>query len=162
LPATWTLQCDHEGSLAWHRGGGLSAIQGRPQHRLFRVAVAIDQIANQAEQQGSLQVALSGLNSIRHTLDSLSRLAGFDRQGAQVNVAVLTNVQINLQVAERVIEKFDHEPVPIAHRLWHARPTRKAAPLTEARRQGRSLLKRAAIRFNAQSTCLPIISGRRS
>ena len=77
----------------------------------FELRSRIDQIASQAEQQGSLQVALSGLNSIRHTLDSLSRLAGFDRQGAQVNVAVQTNVQINLaRVAERVIEKFDREP----------------------------------------------------
>jgi hypothetical protein len=77
----------------------------------FELRARIDQIASQAEQQGSLQVALSGLNSIRHTLDSLSRLAGFDRQGTQVNVAVQTNVQINLaQVAERVIEKFDREP----------------------------------------------------
>ena len=71
----------------------------------------IDQIVNQAQQQGSLQVALSGLNSIRHTLDSLSRLSGFDRQGAQVNVAVQTNVNLDLrQIAERVILKFDHEP----------------------------------------------------
>ena len=63
------------------------------------------------KQQGSLQVALSGLNSIRHTLDSLSRLAGFDRQGAQVNVAVQTNVHLDLtQIAERLIEHFDHEP----------------------------------------------------
>ena len=65
----------------------------------------------QAEQQGSLPVALSGLNSIRHTLDSLSRLAGFDRQGAQVNVAVQTNVHLDLrQIAERVINQFDAEP----------------------------------------------------
>ena len=63
------------------------------------------------KQQGSLQVALSGLNSIRQTLDSLSRLAGFDRQGTQVNVAVQTNVHVDLRaVAERVIKKFDHEP----------------------------------------------------
>ena len=56
-------------------------------------------------------MALSGLNSIRHTLDSLSRLAGFDRQGAQVNVAVQTNVNLNLtQIVARVIEKFDREP----------------------------------------------------
>jgi hypothetical protein len=62
----------------------------------------IDQIVTQAEGQGSLQVALSGLNSIRHTLDSLSRLAGFDRQGSQVNVAVQTNINLNLtQIAER-------------------------------------------------------------
>ena len=54
---------------------------------------------------------MSGLNSIRQTLDSLSRLSGFDRQGAQVNVAVQTNVNLNLaQIAARVIGKFDHEP----------------------------------------------------
>jgi len=77
----------------------------------FDLRARIDQIVTQAEQQGSLQVALSGLNSIRQTLDSLSRLAGFDRQGAQVNVAVQTNINLNLtQIAERVIEKFDHEP----------------------------------------------------
>jgi hypothetical protein len=77
----------------------------------FDLRSRIDQIVAQAEQQGSLQIALSGLNSIRHTLDSLSRLAGFDRQGAQVNVAVQTNVHVDLaQVAERVIRKFDREP----------------------------------------------------
>ena len=53
----------------------------------------IDQIVTQAKQQGSLAVAISGLNSIRHTLDSLMRLAGYDRPiGSQVNVAVQTNV----------------------------------------------------------------------
>jgi hypothetical protein len=57
------------------------------------------------------QVALSGLNSVRHTLDSLSRLAGFDRSGSQVNVAVQTNVQIDVaQIAERLIDQFDKEP----------------------------------------------------
>ncbi len=77
----------------------------------FDLQPRIDQIIAQAEQQGSLQVALSGLNSIRHMLDSLSRLAGFDRQGTQVNVAVQTNINLSLtQIAERVIEKFDHEP----------------------------------------------------
>ena len=48
----------------------------------FDLRARIDQIVTQAEQQGSLQVALSGLNSIRQTLDSLSRLAGFDRPGS--------------------------------------------------------------------------------
>jgi hypothetical protein len=44
-------------------------------------------------------------------LDSLSRLAGFDRQGIQVNVAVQNNVNLDVrQVAERVITKFDSEP----------------------------------------------------
>lgn len=77
----------------------------------FELRTQIDQIVSQARAEGSLQVALSGLNSIRHTLDSLSRLAGFDRQGAQVTVAVQTNVNLDLrQIAERVILKFDHEP----------------------------------------------------
>lgn len=77
----------------------------------FELRARIDQIVNQAEQQGSLQVALSGLNSIRQTLDSLSRLAGFDRQGSQVNVAVQTNVNLDLsKITERVINKFDSEP----------------------------------------------------
>jgi hypothetical protein len=77
----------------------------------FELRSRIDQIVSQAEQQGSLQVALSGLNSIRHTLDSLSRLAGFDRQGSQVTVAVQTNVNIDLrQITERIIKQFDHEP----------------------------------------------------
>ena len=72
----------------------------------------IDQIVGQAEQQGSLAVAISGLNSIRHTLDSLSRLAGYDRPiGSQVNVAVQANVNVDLaQIADRVIKRFDHEP----------------------------------------------------
>jgi hypothetical protein len=77
----------------------------------FDLGARIDQIVTQAQQQGSLQVALSGLNSIRQTLDSLSRLSGFDRQGSQVNVAVQTNVNVDLtRIAERLINKFDHEP----------------------------------------------------
>ena len=77
----------------------------------FELRTRIDEIVTAAQQQGSLQVALSGLNSIRQTLDSLSRLAGFDRQGTQVNVAVQTNVNLDLrQIAERVIQRFDHEP----------------------------------------------------
>jgi hypothetical protein len=77
----------------------------------FDLRSQIDEIVSQARAEGSLQIALSGLNSIRHTLDSLSRLAGFDRQGTQVNVAVQTNVNLDLkQIAERVILKFDREP----------------------------------------------------
>jgi hypothetical protein len=77
----------------------------------FELRTRIDGIVRQAEHQGSLQVALSGLNSVRHTLDSLSRLAGFDRQGTQVNVAVQTNVHVDVaQIAERLSRKFDHEP----------------------------------------------------
>src|SRR5438477_467311 len=78
----------------------------------FELKTRIDQIVSQAEQQGSLAVAISGLNSIRHTLDSLTRLAGHDRPlGPQVNVAVQTNVNFDLSsLAESLIKKFDHEP----------------------------------------------------
>jgi hypothetical protein len=77
----------------------------------FELRAQIDQIVSHARAEGSLQIALSGLNSIRHTLDSLTRLAGFDRQGTQVNVAVQTNVNLDLKhIAERLILKFDHEP----------------------------------------------------
>ena len=75
----------------------------------FELQERIDQIVTQAEQQGSLEVAIKGLNSIRHTLDSLMRLAGYDRP--QVNVAVQTNVNLDLtQIVERVLRRFDHEP----------------------------------------------------
>jgi hypothetical protein len=75
----------------------------------FELQERIDQIATQAEQQGSLAVAIAGLNSIRHTLDSLMRLAGYDRP--QVNVAVQTNVNLDLTlIVERVLKCFDHEP----------------------------------------------------
>ena len=72
----------------------------------------IDEIVTQAQQQGSLNVAISGLNSIRQTLDSLARLAGhLQPAGTQVNVAVQTNVNVGaVQIAERLIQKFDHEP----------------------------------------------------
>jgi hypothetical protein len=77
----------------------------------FELRTQIDQIVSQARSEGSLTIALSGLTSIRHTLDSLSRLAGFDRPGAQVNVAVQTNVNFDAaQIVERVIKQFDHEP----------------------------------------------------
>jgi hypothetical protein len=77
----------------------------------FDLRGQIDEIVAQAKAEGSLQIALSGLNAIRHTLDSLSRLSGFDRQGTQVNVAVQTNVHVELTaLAERIIQKFDHEP----------------------------------------------------
>ena len=78
----------------------------------FELRARIDQIVTQAEQQGSLAVAIAGLNSIRHTLDSLMRLAGYDRPiGAQVNVAVQTNVNLDLTlIVERVLKRFDHEP----------------------------------------------------
>ncbi len=77
----------------------------------FDLRARIDQIVSQAQEEGSLKVALTGLNSIRQTLDSLSRLAGFDRQGTEVNVAVQTNLNLGLtQIVERVIQHFDREP----------------------------------------------------
>ncbi|MFY9602293.1 MAG: hypothetical protein WBX05_14415 [Pseudolabrys sp.] len=69
----------------------------------------IDQIVAQAEHQGPLNVAISGLNSIRQTLDSLARLAGhLQPAGAQVNnVAVQTNVNVDLaQIAQASLLKI--------------------------------------------------------
>jgi hypothetical protein len=86
----------------------------------FDLRTQIDQIVAQAKAEGSLKIALTGVNSIRQTLDSQSRLAGFDRP--QVNVAVQTNVNVELAaIADRVIKKFDHEPeikARIAQALW--------------------------------------------
>jgi hypothetical protein len=78
----------------------------------FDLRTRIDQIVEQAQKQGSLNVAISGLNSIRQTLDSLARLAGhLQPAGAQVNVAVQTNVNVDLaQIAQRIIKRFDREP----------------------------------------------------
>jgi hypothetical protein len=77
----------------------------------FDLRDQIDQIVAQARAEGSLQTALNGLNAIRHTLDSLSRLSGFDRQGTQINVAVQTNVNVELRaIAQRLIQAFDREP----------------------------------------------------
>ena len=78
----------------------------------FELRDRIAQIVSQAEQQGSLAVAISGLNSVRHTLDSLVRLAGHARApGVAVNVAMQTNLGIGLgRIAERLIQAFDHEP----------------------------------------------------
>jgi hypothetical protein len=78
----------------------------------FDLQQRIDQIVAQAQQQGSLNVAITGLNSIRHTLDSLARLAGhLQPAGTHVNVAVQTNVNVDVaRIAERLIQEFDHEP----------------------------------------------------
>jgi hypothetical protein len=77
----------------------------------FDLRDRIDQIVAQAQAEGSLTVAISGLNSLRQTLDSLARLAGYGTSGAQVNVAVQTNVSVDVShIAERLIEHFDREP----------------------------------------------------
>jgi hypothetical protein len=78
----------------------------------FELRARIDGIVTQAQQQGSLAVAISGLNSIRYTLDSVTRLAGYERPtAAQVNVAVQNNLHFDVsKLAERLISKFDEEP----------------------------------------------------
>ena len=55
---------------------------------------------------------MSGLNSLRQTLDSLARLGGhIGSGGPQVNVAIQTNLNVNVaQIGERLIRKFDHQP----------------------------------------------------
>jgi hypothetical protein len=114
----------------------------------------IDQIARQAEQQGSLRVALSGLNSIRQTLDSLARLAGHD--GPDVNVAVQTNVNVDLsRVVERVIGCFDREP-EIKVRIAQALLTLEGEPSTDIsasadHERGVRQSDRAAIEFRQPS-----------
>jgi hypothetical protein len=72
----------------------------------------IDQIVARAQAEGSLAVAVSGLNGLRQTLDSLARLGGHvGPAGAQVNVAIQNNLNVNVaQIGERLIRRFDHEP----------------------------------------------------
>jgi hypothetical protein len=70
----------------------------------------IDDIIAQAQAEGSLKIALSGLNSLRQTLESHARLAGHIGS-SQVNVAIQNNVNVDVtQIAERLISKFDREP----------------------------------------------------
>jgi hypothetical protein len=76
----------------------------------FALRDRIDQIVAQAQAEGSLAIAVSGLNSLRQTLDSLARLAGHVGT-AQVNVAVQTNVNVGVsQISELLINHFDREP----------------------------------------------------
>jgi hypothetical protein len=72
----------------------------------------IDAIIAQAQAEGSLKIALSGLNSLRQTLESHARLAGhIGAATAQVNVAIQNNVNVDVgQIAERLIKEFDPEP----------------------------------------------------
>jgi hypothetical protein len=69
----------------------------------------IDDICAEAREKESLQIALSGYNSIRHTIDSLARLAGhLQPAGPQVNVSVQNNtVTVTAAaIAERLIQNF--------------------------------------------------------
>lgn len=110
------LRLGSSGAIMKEASRGTAALASLPSREelggsYFELRDRIDQIATQAEQQGSLKVALAGLNSVRHTLDSLARLAGHDRSSTQVNVAVATKVEVDLgELKERLIEAFDGEP----------------------------------------------------
>jgi hypothetical protein len=71
----------------------------------------IDQIVARAQAEGSLAIAVSGLNSLRQTIDSLARLAGHIGGGAQVKVAIQNNINVDARrIADRLIIQFDKEP----------------------------------------------------
>jgi hypothetical protein len=76
------------------------------------LAGQIDEIIAQAKADGSFKLALSGLNSLRQTLETHARLAGhIGPATAKVNVAIQNNVNVNTtQIAERLIIQFDKEP----------------------------------------------------
>jgi hypothetical protein len=67
----------------------------------------IDAIARQAEAEGSLKTALSGLNSVRQTLDSLFRLAAHSEVQTSTPAPVSPDLD---RLLERLIRQFDHEP----------------------------------------------------
>jgi hypothetical protein len=76
------------------------------------LAGQIDEIIAHAKADGSFKLALTGLNSLRQTLETHARLAGhIGPATAQVNVAIQNNVNVNTtQIAERLIIQFDKEP----------------------------------------------------
>jgi hypothetical protein len=78
----------------------------------FELCTRIDEIVKQAQDKGSLAIALNGLNSIRHTLDSLTKLAGHDRpNGGQASPGGQAQPSLEVaKIADRLIQAFDHEP----------------------------------------------------
>ena len=112
MPEACVIKRDHEGGRAGDGRGRVPAEQGSSSvDGYFDLPAQIDEIVAQAKAEGSLPIALKGLNSIRQTLDSLSRLSGFDQQGPHINVAVQTNVTVEIRaIAKRLIKEFDHEP----------------------------------------------------
>jgi hypothetical protein len=71
----------------------------------------LDQIVGKAVEEGQPKTAITGLNSMRQTLDSLMRLAGHDRPATQANVAVKPGTGLDLTgLAERLTKKFDRDP----------------------------------------------------
>jgi hypothetical protein len=77
----------------------------------FDLQTRLKEIVRQAEQDGQPKTAITGLNSMRQTLDSLMRLSGHDRPSTEVKVAVKAAVDLDLTgLTERLIEKFDCNP----------------------------------------------------
>jgi len=64
----------------------------------------IDGIVKSAEQSGSLAVAVQGLNTLRQTFDSMSRLAGHTGPNTQVNVGI----QVTISAADIASELAKH------------------------------------------------------
>jgi hypothetical protein len=96
---------------------GTAALASLPAPGEFHVAYAnllgnIDEIVAQAKAEGSLKIALIGLNSVRQTLDSQMRLSVHNAKATEGNTAAHTNAsRADLSaLAERLIEAFDHEP----------------------------------------------------
>lgn len=78
----------------------------------FDLRDRIDQIVAQAQQEGSLKIALTGLSAVRQTLDSLARLTTQDRAAADSGNAQGEHApEIDTKaIAARLIEEFDDEP----------------------------------------------------
>jgi hypothetical protein len=79
----------------------------------FDLRDRIDQIATQAQHEGSLKIALSGLSAVRQTLDSLARLASQDRAAGNDGGPAGRHAQPEIDtatIAARLLREFDQEP----------------------------------------------------
>ena len=77
----------------------------------FELSNRADQIVAQAEQAGSLRVALSGLNTMRQMLDSVASLAAHDAAAVNGNATAVSAGQLDVaQIADCLTKAFDHEP----------------------------------------------------
>jgi hypothetical protein len=79
----------------------------------FDLRDRIDQIATQAQEEGSLKIALSGLSAVRQTLDSLARLASQDRAAGTDGGPAGRHAQPEIDtaiIAARLLQEFDQEP----------------------------------------------------
>ena len=79
----------------------------------FDLRTRIDEIVAQAQAQGSLAVAIAGLNSLRHTLDSLSGSRAMTGRSARKSMSRCRTTcayRPRHSSLERLSEKFDQEP----------------------------------------------------